>query len=121
MVPGSVKGKDMTLNKRNYYRGCDSRKRGCIVIGHQFGPCLYAFECDLEEAIDEFDERYGTRVDANDPDLADYGDTPDEQFEKAMSDGEIRINDGGTVVWVDHYEWMREFDSRRAALECFRH
>ena len=110
----------MTLTRRNYYRGCDSARKGCVVLGYEFGPCLFAFDCDLEEALNEFDERFGQRVEDDDPDLADYGDTPETQWDRALNDGDIRINDGGTAVWVSHYEWMREFNSRKAALAAFK-
>lgn len=90
------------------------------VLGFQFGPQLITRDADLEEAIDELDERFGRRVEMDDPDLKDYGATPEEAIERAMGDGEIRINDGGTMVWVDHYEWFREFPNRKAALKWIR-
>jgi hypothetical protein len=84
-----------------------------FVFGHQFGPVFVAIVDDLEEAFDEWDERHGTRVDpeTDSVTLADYGEDPDEQIENALSEGDIRINDGGTMVWVDHYEWVKEFDN----------
>ena len=92
------------------------------VLGYQFGPMLLVVTNSIEEAIDEWDERYGTRVDVDaDADtLGDYGPTIEEAITNAMEHGEIRVNYGGTMVWVDHYEWCREFDSIRAAAEYFR-
>lgn len=102
------------------YQGCDS-DAPIVVIGHMFGPCLVTVHAGLDDAIDEFDERFGTRVDADDPDLNDYpGATIGDRIESAMNDGEIRVNGGGTMVWVDHYEWMREFRSKAEAREFFR-
>ena len=90
----------------------------CFVFGHQFGPVFVAITDDLEDAIDEWDERHGQRVDYEEDatTLRDYGPTDEEAVEKAMYDGDIRINSGGTTVWVDHYEWVREFDSIAAAF-----
>lgn len=92
------------------------------VLGAQFGPMLLVVTNSIEEAIDEWDERYGTRVDvdADARTLADYGPDTESAVDAAMSHGDIRINDGGTMVWVDHYEWCREFDSIRAAADYFR-
>lgn len=96
------------------------RKRA-FVLGVQFGPMLLAVGCTIEEAFDEWDERYGERVDVEDATLADYpGDTVEERIESAMNDGEIRINSGGTMVWVDHYEWCRGFATVKEAGAFFR-
>jgi len=92
------------------------------VLGVQFGPMLLVVTNSIEEAVNEWDERYGTRVDfdADADTLEDYGPDTESALEAAMSHGEIRINDGGTMVWVDPYEWCREFDSIRAAADYFR-
>jgi len=81
------------------------------LFGHQFGPVFLAIKSTFEEALSEWDERHGERAD----DLED-----DAAFDAALADGEVRVNDGGTVVYVDHYEWFREYDTGadlRAALE----
>jgi len=94
-----------------------------FVLGDQFGAKLLVAGEDLDEAFDEFDERFGRRVDfvADARDMADYdGATVAEQVESAMNGGDIRINDGGTTVWVDHYEWCREFDTIREAGAFYR-
>lgn len=92
------------------------------VLGFQFGPMLLVVSNSIEEAIDEFDERFGERVDlqADAGILSDYGPNTESAIDAAMSSGDIRINDGGTMVWVDHYEWCREFDSIRSAADYFR-
>lgn len=92
------------------------------VLGVQFGPMLLVVTNSVEEAIDEWDERYGQRVDfeADAGMLSDYGPDAESAVDAAMSHGDIRVNDGGTMVWVDHYEWCREFDSIRAAADYFR-
>ena len=98
-----------------YNNGSEDR---CFVMGHQFGPGFVALTDDLEDAMDEWDERHGQRVDyeADAIALRDYGPTDEEATEKALEDGDIRINSGGTAVWVDPYEWIREFDSIAAAF-----
>ena len=109
-----------TLFRDDIYVGCDRSPRA-FVLGWQFGPKMLATCCSLEEAIVEFDERYGTRVEADDSALLDYdGATTDERIESAMAQGDIRVNDGGTMVWVDPYEWAREFATIREAGEFFR-
>jgi hypothetical protein len=95
--------------------------RGVFVLGHAFGPCLLAVDSDMGEAFDEWDERFGERFQSEDRALADYeGDTPEAKFENAMICGDIRINDGGTAVWVDPYEWVREFKTEDEAIAHFR-
>ena len=98
------------------------RNNRAIVLGHQFGPTLLVVTDLLQEAIDEWDERHGERVNPDtDADiLSDYGPTTEEAIEAAMNCGDIRINDGGTMVWVDHYEWAREFQSISEAADFFR-
>lgn len=93
-----------------------------FVLGAQFGPMLLAVNCcGLQQASDEWDERHGERVEPDDAALADYeGETVADRIESAMNDGDIRINDGGTTVWVDHYEWVREFATPAEAGRFFR-
>lgn len=112
---------DRTLHLSDLYLA-GPPKRGVWLVGHQFGPVVFAIGCDLAEAIDEYDERDRARhVDPSDPDLADYpGDTLAERIEAAMADGDIRVNDGGTMVWVDPYEWIRQFRTVREAGLYFR-
>lgn len=83
------------------------------VFGHQFGPVFVAITDSLEEAINRWDEDHGHRVDIeNDAAaLADYGDDTESAIDRAAVSGDTRINDSGTVVWVDHCEWVREFDT----------
>lgn len=93
------------------------------VLGTQFGPMLLCANASLEDALDEWDERYGERVDVviDRTTLTDYdGATAQEQIESAMNCGDIRINSGGTMVWVDHYEWVRSFRTGREAGRYFR-
>jgi hypothetical protein len=102
----------MRLSK---YVGFD---RGVFLIGHEFGPRLLAVNAELADAIDEYDERFGERVDLSDSALADYdGATTDARIESAMDCGDIRVNHCGTMVWVSHYEWCREFASESDALK----
>lgn len=109
--------KKTLARKRIYeYEGTDDTRK-VFVLGYQFGPMMITRNASLEEAIDEFDEKFGTRVKPNDPDLKDYGDTPEEAVEEAMNSGDIRINDGGTMVWVDHSEWFREFPNYGSAMK----
>ena len=102
------------------YTGCGRSDRA-FVLGHEFGPCLLALSCGEGEALDVYDEEFGHRVDFNDSDLNDFpGDTLADRVESAMNDGEIRVNDGGTYVWVSHYEWMKEFAGVEQAKEFIR-
>lgn len=97
------------------------RHQKATVWGHQFGPTMLAVG-PAHESVDEWDERHGMRVDpvADLATLRDYGPTVDDAIEAAMNEGDIRINDVGTMVWVDHYEWCREFDSIAEAAKFFR-
>ena len=90
------------------------------VLGFQFGPHLVVVGESLDWALSELDERFGERVEPGDTALADYvGSTDEERIESAIGAGDARYNDGGTFVWVDHYEWLREYDSVAAAREHF--
>lgn len=114
-----------TLKLADIYIGtCRSRfPNRAFVYGVQFGPMLLAVTGSDEEACSEWDERFGRRVDpvADAADLADYkGATVGEQIENAMDAGDIRCNDGGSLVWVDHYEWCHEFDTVADAGRFFR-
>lgn len=97
---------------------------GCAhVYGYLFGPKLLAVTDSIDEVIDEADERFGRRVDlvADARDLADFdGDSIEEQIESAIMHGEIRVNGGGTMVWVDPHEWLRSFHTVREAADFFR-
>jgi len=107
------------------------------VLGAQFGPTMLAVGCSLAEAIDEWDERHGQRVDpvADRGDLLDYCDeqTAEQRIasgdvrnrieaciDAAIDEGTIRVNDGGTMVWVDPYEWVRSFETVKEAGRFFR-
>lgn len=106
----------------------DGSDEKAYVLGHQFGACLVAITDSLDAAFDEFDERFGERVKfdgSDDTTLSDYHQQQEDEtiddwrvaaVDKATECGDIRINDGGTVVWADHYEWIREFDSIGAAF-----
>lgn len=99
------------------------RSRRVYLLGWQFGPTLLVIGGSAESALDEFDERYGTRVDpvADAATLADYDGTDvAERIEHALHCGDIRVNDGGTMVWVDPYEWMRELPNAAAAIAMLR-
>lgn len=89
---------------------------GAIVVGDEFGPVLLFVGHSVETAIDEWDERHGQRVDPEDAALADYPGG----IEGALESGDARVNDGGTVVWVNHYEWVREFRTVREAGRFWR-
>lgn len=122
--------------KLDFYRGAGGRgaEGRFFLIGWQFGPVMLTADADLEDATDEWDERYGTRVDFETDRrmLLDYIDWPDGReaeatdddigraVEAAMDCGEIRVNSGGTMVWVDHYEWFAEFKTARAAIKAAR-
>lgn len=108
--------------RKRTYRGTD-HKAPVFVMGHAFGWLLLTMEACAEDALDEFDERHGTRVDvvADAADLRDYGGaTVEEQIDAAMACGDIRVNGGGTMVWVDPYEWMRAFPTVREARAWLR-
>lgn len=123
------------------YSGCElwAHERPCFVLGYEFGPVLLAVACHLEDAIDEMDELPSAQQvdwEADKDTILDYVDsyTGDEfdpedlseetqlqrGFYAAMDCGEIRMNDGGTTVWVSHYEWFREFDTVREAGQFIR-
>jgi hypothetical protein len=94
---------------------------GIFVVGVPFGPMLLAVHCSLQEAIDEYDERHGQRVEPDDAALAYYpGETIEQRYDAAINCGDIRVNDGGTTVWVDHCEWCRSFRTVRDAGKFFR-
>lgn len=95
-----------------------SAQERVFVLGFQFGPQLIVLGGDCADALGEFDEHFGERIDiqADAKTLADYdGATPEEQLESAMNCGEARMNDCGTLVWVDPYEWCNEYRSLEAA------
>lgn len=105
--------------KASYY--FDGTERGVYVLGHQFGPCLLVEGSSAESALSEFDEQYGERVDTEDAALLDYeGAEIGDRLERAMACGDIRCNDGGTLVWVDSYEWVLDFGSVESALAFYR-
>ena len=101
-----------------YHGERSARGRRAFVLGCQFGPMLLTVGADEAEALSEFDERFGERVGAyaDDSALRDYGPDAESATDAAMSAGDLRINDGGTAVWIDHYEWLREF--RNASEAC---
>lgn len=106
----------------SYHGEKSARGRRCYVLGYQFGAQLLTVGADLEEALDELDERYGERVGsfAEDATLRDYGYDAETALEVALSCGDVRINGGGTTVWVDQYEWCREFANATEALRFLR-
>lgn len=90
------------------------RSVGAKVFGNMFGPCLLVVGGDLGDAFDEWDDsRFASEVDveADRSDLADYAENLQEAIEKAMEDGDIRCTGSGRFVWVDHHEWVRDFDT----------
>lgn len=91
------------------YFGTGNPRGPAYVAGHEFGPQLIAFGATPEDTLDEYDERFGERVTDVPADL-----------DHALNSGEIRVNDGGTVVYASAYEWLREFDSGRAAVAWIR-
>jgi hypothetical protein len=96
------------------YIGTD-RTESVYILGGEFGPLLLTVHADCQDALDEYDERHGQRVE-DDPDaLADIG-----GIEAGIEAGEVRINSGGTTVFVSPYEWLREFPSMRAARAWMR-
>jgi hypothetical protein len=112
--------KDVYIGTERHGRPWD-RGPKAFVLGVQFGPMLLVASESCEEALNEWDERHGQRLDDDMQALADYdGATDHERIESAMNCGDIRINDGGTTIWVDHYEWIREFDTIREAGMFFR-
>lgn len=87
-----------------------------FVFGDMFGPKFIACargeaspDSLLMEALNEWDERFGERADFS----SDAG------LEQALNDGEARVNDGGTIVYVDPYEWFREYHDGAALRACF--
>ena len=105
-----------------YHGEKSARGRRCFLLGFQFGAVLLTVGASEEEALDEFDERHGERVGdyATDSALRDYGPDAEKAIDAAMNDGDIRMNDGGTTVWVDHYEWMKEFPNATEAMRFLR-
>lgn len=106
------------------YLGCNGRYRGrhvVHVIGRLHGPCLVTIGASPEEAYHEYQERFGARVELDDPALDDYpGQTIEDRILAAQETGDVHVNDGGTMTWVDPYEWA-SFDMARAeAREFFR-
>ena len=94
-----------------------------IVHGHQFGPQLLTIGLPYEEAIDEYDERFGREVDweADRSTLMDYSDVSLEvALGEAMSCGDIRVTGQGKTVWVDHHAWHTELSTRRAVANTLR-
>lgn len=98
------------------------------VWGTMFGPSLIVVarsnqyrdmeDAAFSEALQEADERFGRRIDPDDSSLQDYdGDTLEAKVESAVACGDARYNDGGTLVWVDPYEWVRLYRSGRDVLE----
>ena len=112
------------------YVGCERTARA-IVIGAAFGPSLLAVRSSLQDAFDEYDERYGERVDGDDLAIADYtpterqladagGDMRTARIFCAMDHGDVRSPGSGSIVWVDPNEWCREFASVAEALAWLR-
>ena len=116
----TLRTEDVYVGDCRYGRPCD-RGPKAFVLGVQFGPMLLAATESAEEALSEWDERHGQRLEDDLAALADYdGATDAEKVESAMNCGDLRCNDGGTMVWVDHYEWMRGFDTVREAGAFYR-
>lgn len=108
----------------DYLKG-HNMQRTIAVYGSAYGPSLivvarpnpYHDRDDeaLMEALNEADERFGSRIEPDDSSLQDYeGDTLEAKLESALDCGEARYNDGGTLVWVDPHEWVRMYRSGRA-------
>lgn len=95
------------------------QQANCVhLIGQQFGPMLLVVGGSIENAVDQFDELFGERVDLSDPTLNDYeGGTVQDRVMDAQLCGDVRFNDGGTLVWVDPNEWFESFDSMRDACK----
>lgn len=91
--------------------------RQAFLLGDEFSVRLLCSNCTESEALHEYDEQFGERVDRDDPALNDYdGDTLEDRIETAIDEGDIRVNDGGTMVWVSSYEWMHTFESTERAM-----
>ena len=92
--------------------GRGSHRARWFLMGWQFGPVAAILATSAGDAVDEWDEHYGERVDPDDPALSDYVCPPDASARSrvcaAMDAGDVRINGGGTTVWVDPHETMRE-------------
>lgn len=102
-----------------HYEGT-GRTREVHVFGFQFGAQFYATFATLEDAMSEFDEQLGERLELTDGALDDYdGETPSERASSAVECGDARYNDGGTLVWVDPYEWVRTYANIEAAAAEF--
>lgn len=111
------------LTKKDIYlqgtthRPIEFRGEGRVhILGDLCGPRLLVVDANCYEALDEWDKRHGLRVDDYDPDLNDYpGEDVSARISSAMDCGDIRVNDGGTTVWVGYDEWMRSFATVRDA------
>lgn len=103
---------------------------GWYLFGWQFGPVVAICADGIGAALDVWDEHYGQRVDvvADADTIRDYA--PAKGYEgdddtaarlcTALDDGDVRINDGGTTVWVDHSEWCREIAPSEARIRSGR-
>lgn len=109
------------LRLEDVYVGERRRSGRAFVVGSAFGPHLLAVTDDAIDAIDEWEERHGERVDPTDSALADYpGATVEARVEAAIADGDIWVGSGGTMTWADHYLWVREYPNAREAGAAFR-
>lgn len=108
----------MRWHKKMFYGFESEAKTTCYVVGAPFTDPVFACGVSLQDAINEFDERHGIRVQPQDVTVHDY----ENGIEGAMNCGDVRVNDGGTIVWVDPNEYFRQYASLRDAIraECTR-
>lgn len=101
-----------TLRAKNlYHAGAPDR---AFVVGCQFGPMLLAIGARIEDALEEYAERYCETIQPDDPALADYGgETVAERLDSADQAGDVAWS-GGVPHWEDPYLWVREFKGRDA-------
>jgi len=106
----------MRFHKRMFY-GFESEVKGtCYVVGAPFTDPVFAVGVSADDAMSEFDERHGSRVEPTDPALDDY----ENGIEGALGCGDARYNDGGTLVWASPDEYLRAYPTLRDAVRAFR-
>lgn len=110
-----------TVPASRVYVGTSHLTRGQFMIGgHEFGPVLVGVRCSEDEFIDELGPLVGSVL--GEDELRDWYSEPGESIETTVErliySGQARYTDGGDLVSVSDYEWMRVFDSM-ADLRAF--
>lgn len=86
-------------------------KAKAYVAGEQFGARLLIFTDSYDSAWEIANQHgvaIGNIIEANDPDLPDYGPTVEKQYENGLDCGDIVSVDGVGDCWADYYGWVRQ-------------